>query len=289
MIAQAKIEACRLSENIQKNQYYALINPNINARAYYVYDFTDKNVLIAKNENEPLPLASLTKLMTVRVVRKLSHEQTILYAIKDIDIEQEGDSGLTNGMLFNLYDLEHLALIASSNDAAHALAQTTGIFGEDFFKKMNNEAQNLGFTSLSFESVTGLDTEDELPTAKGSARDITHLLYTNEREYPEVFDTTKETSMTVTPLLGGTPVTIKNTNRALPEIPGLIAGKTGYTISAGGNLAILWKDTASGHTLGATILGESEDGRFNAMIAIVNGISTINQIQRPLSCISSAH
>jgi len=62
--------------------------------------------------------------------------------------------------------------------------------------------------------------------------------------------------------------TANNTNKALGEIPGLIAGKTGFTDLADGNLAIMF-DAGVGHPVAVVVLHSSKDGRFEDVKRLV--------------------
>ena len=92
----------------------------LEAKSAYVYDFTHQRSLYAKDTMLALPLASLTKLMTVRVA--LEEAEGEEYRITEADLAPLGDSGLKAGMVLTTEDLVRAALVASSNDAATALS-----------------------------------------------------------------------------------------------------------------------------------------------------------------------
>ncbi len=278
MITETKKSTCQATKKILRESYIRDINALTTAKGYLVYDFTATQELFSKNPDTPFPLASLTKLMTVHVERT-SEPKHLLYSLTHEDIATEGDSGLAEGQTFTLYDLERLALVASSNDAATGLSHSIDISESTFIQKMNEVAHEMGLDSLSFTSVTGLDTKEGAPTALGSSRDILTLLHTDIQKYPELLQQTSVREITITPLKSKELITVKNTNRMIPAVPLFQAGKTGYTVAAGGNLAIVWTDRTTGHTLGAVLLGETEEGRFNAMISITEKVASfINQL-----------
>ena len=98
---------------------------SLRAKAAYVWDIKGQRALYSKNENEVLPLASITKLMTALLAHELisEHQKT---EISLSAILQEGSSGLSVGEQMEIEDLLQLALISSSNDAAYALSASVG-------------------------------------------------------------------------------------------------------------------------------------------------------------------
>ena len=97
----------------------------LEARAAYVVDLATKKVLFAKNENEKLPLASVTKLMTALVARDHMRNDVVITLAKE-DLSAEGDTGLRPGERWRMGDLLDVMLLISSNDAAHAIAGFVG-------------------------------------------------------------------------------------------------------------------------------------------------------------------
>lgn len=127
------------------------------ARAAALMDWRSGQMLFAKNADQPLPIASMTKLMTALVALDSGRpfDATVEMAASDMrpgDINQAlvGER-LTFGDLFNL------SLVASSNDATAALARATGWSEEDFVRRMNEKAAEIGLKSTSFVEPTGLD------------------------------------------------------------------------------------------------------------------------------------
>ena len=91
--------------------------------AAIVYDLTTGETLYEKNSHMQLPLASLTKLLTTyAAVSALGLSAPV--TVSETALGAEGDSGLTLGETFALRDLARYALVASSNDAAEAIAES---------------------------------------------------------------------------------------------------------------------------------------------------------------------
>ena len=252
-------------------------------KSFFIYDFSKGTALYGKAENISRPLASLTKLMTIRVA--LSHTSPLeFYTVKSHDLDSDGFVGFVVGDSYRISDLISGALIASSNDSAVMLAHSTRFSDESFIETMNKTAEDLALPSLHFGNPTGLDINDTIATATGSARDILSLLYFDYRDFTDLISVSTKIDSTIKST-NGRPIMLKNTNLAIDKLPLLLASKTGYTDTAGGNLAILWREP-SGETLGAAVLGSTESGRFSDMQSIHDSTDTyINALQSlPVFC-----
>lgn len=260
----------------------SLSEVKVRAKGAYVWDIKGKRVLYAKNEDEVLPLASITKLMTALLAYELASLDTKT-SVSTKALAQEGSSGLTAGEEFTLKNLKNLALISSSNDAAYELGASTGALLGDkdparqFIEGMNIRAEELGLDSMSFKSTTGLDISTTEPGAVGSAKDVSLLVEYILSEYPELLESTT---------LGGARIyntqgeyhDIENTNEALYAIPNLIGSKTGYTDLAGGNLTVAF-DAGMDRPIVVTVLGSTRDERFTDVIRLVNAVrSSISEL-----------
>ncbi|MBI3634441.1 MAG: D-alanyl-D-alanine carboxypeptidase [Candidatus Yonathbacteria bacterium] len=264
----------------------------LDARAVFVFDILENKVIFSRNENEKLPLASITKLMTAFVAKEKMGDNAVVTLTRD-DIEAEGDSGLREGERWRVADLLNTMLIASSNDAARAVASFVGSEGQSiytgdsvfarnhFVQMMNDKAQALGLTTMEFFNESGLDivpqTKNGLPTEAtaraggyGSAREVALLLTTLREKYPSTFEITTHKDAQIVSQ-DGIVHTLTNTNEAIGNFLGLLASKTGYTDLAGGNLAILF-DVGIGHPVIAVVLGSTYKGRFDDMKTLVQAV-----------------
>ena len=261
----------------------------LEARAVFVYDLTTGKTLFSKNENEKLPLASITKIMTTLVARDHTSSGMVVTLTKD-DLSAEGDTGLRPGERWRMADLLDVMLIVSSNDAAHAVASFVGSNGQSisegdeavartqFIKMMNEKAHQLGFNSMEFFNESGLDisgvvnergTKNARDTAGGygSARDVSLLFSELWKKYPTAVEITTHKDARITSQNGIAHI-LPNTDEALGHFPGVIGSKTGYTTLAGGNLAIIF-DVGIGHPVVAVVLGSTYNGRFEDMVKLV--------------------
>lgn len=258
-------------------EWEQLTKTEVRARAAYVYDISTGEVIFEKNGNQQLPLASITKLMTSMLSYELL-EYSENGVINSRALRQSGNSGFTEGEIISLRNLNRLALIASSNDAAYALADTVGesLGGADpaaqFVAGMNIRAEEIGLDSLLFKNPTGLDVSETEPGAVGSAKDVSLLLAYMLENYPEILEPTQLSAARVFSESGGFH-DVQNTNDALYAIPDLVASKTGFTDLAGGNLTIAF-DAGFGRTVVVTVLGSTRNERFTDALRIVDAIKT---------------
>lgn len=277
-----------------------IINPfeniSIEARAGFVMDLKTGTVLYAKNENEKLSLASVTKLMTALVAREHLPESVVVTLTKD-DLSAEGDSGLRSGERWRLGDILNAMLLISSNDAAHAVAGFVGANGTpeqvanadfaraNFVQMMNEKAKALGLAQTEFFNESGLDMAPpqggqlaqvsvlERGGGYGSARDTATLFAELWKKYPETVEITAHKDARIYSQDEVAHI-FPNTNEIVGHIPGLVASKTGFTNISGGNLAVIF-DRGIGDPVVAVVLGSSYKGRFDDMQKLVLAVGKL--------------
>lgn len=273
----------------------------LEAKAAYVLDIKSQEVLFAMNENNKLPLASITKLMTALVARDTLPESSLL-VLTSGDLDAEGDSGLRIGERWRLEDLLDTMLIISSNDAAHAVSRFIGANGQlvpasaesaaraSFIQTMNTKAQSLGLTQMEFFNESGLDIDGVIPKngllatsfatagGYGSAHDVAVLFEELWMKYPSTIEITALPAARIVSQDNIAHV-LPNTDGAIGKFSGLIASKTGYTTLAGGNLAIIF-DRGINDPVVAVVLGSTAEGRFDDMVKLVNAAGVTNSVQK---------
>lgn len=237
----------------------------LEATAAHVYDVRTGQTMYSKNETDVLPLASITKLMTVLVVAELLEDGAVI-TVTDDAVAQYGSSGLRVGERITKENLSAYALLSSSNDAAYALADSVGdeLFpgegAEAFIDAMNVRAEEIGLSNTSFQNPTGLDVTTVESGANGSAQDVTKLMQYLLEQHPDVLATTKDDRRNIYNEAGDSHEAA-NTNRIVERIPGVLGSKTGFTDLAGGNLTIAF-DAGFDRPVIITVLGSSFAGRF---------------------------
>lgn len=250
---------------------------DIEAKSAFVYDTISGEVLYAKNENERLPLASLTKVMSALVASEaVPGYRTI--AISESSTRTDGDAGLVPGEHWTLKDLLDFSLVSSANDGIRAIALAVGSLDQnnasdesqvnDFVLKMNSLASKIGMKNTYYLNDTGLDESKEQGGAYGSAKDQAILLEYILKKNPTLLSSTKSSTLRIRNI-EGLVHTARNTSSIVNDIPGIIASKTGFTDLAGGNLIIAF-DPEIGRPIIISLLGSSEEGRFRDMMVLVN-------------------
>jgi len=193
-----------------------------------VQDAASGETILSKNADAVLPIASITKLMTAMVVldRGLELEDRVVISSEDMDQLKGTHSRLRPGATLSRNELLLLALMASENRAAAALARTFPGGTQVFIAAMNDKARALGMQNSHFEDSTGL-TSANVSTAPDLAR-----LVQAAHEYPVIRQYSTRDQAQVNVL--GQPLQYHNTN-------GLVRGhtweiglsKTGFINEAG--------------------------------------------------------
>ena len=221
------------------------------AKGAVVYDLTTGKILYDKNSQIVLPLASITKLMTVLVAKKTLNQSDLVTFLDDNNTQET----------WRPKELTDYTLVGSSNLGARALAMTSASkVNRDFVQMMNDEKDRLGLSSIQFKNATGLDQNYSVAGAYGTAVDVAKLHGYIVKNYPELLEATDRTVVSRTDTQKNNYVAV-NTNSAIDQFPGLISSKTGTTPLAGANLSIVF-DAGLGHPVAIVILGSTEEARF---------------------------
>ena len=240
----------------------------LEGKAAIVYDLVTGETLYEKNSRSQLPLASLTKLLTVYAAAE-SIDSNATVTISDTALLSEGESGFSAGESFAFDDLARLALVSSSNDATAAIAETAAIARATTGKNMlASAASALGLAQTYALNGTGLDESTSVSGGYGSAKDIATLSGKLLEVAPEIARATIDQSISIRSR-EGILHTLPNTNPGIARIPNALLSKTGFTDLAGGNLAVVY-DAGIGHPIAIVVLGSSRDGRFTDVNTLLN-------------------
>ncbi len=134
-----------------------------------VIDVKSGKTLFEKKADVPMPLASLTKLMTALVALDLGLDWQKEVEITESDL-RESSSSVHQGETVLVRDLFYASLIASDNTATAALARATGLKPEEFVARMNQKTNEIGMLNAHFSDCTGLD-----PANTATALDVAAL------------------------------------------------------------------------------------------------------------------
>jgi D-alanyl-D-alanine carboxypeptidase (penicillin-binding protein 5/6) len=216
----------------------AAAQPRVDARAYLVVNAATGEVLARHNERARVPIASITKLMTVLVALDHTRLDELVTVGPSASSVGESTIHLRPGERIPVRDLVAAALIQSANDAANALAEhVTGGDRARFVALMNERATTLGLHDTRFARPDGLD----VPGHYSSARDVTRLARVAMRR-PVVRRLVDERTATIA---GNR--RLHTWNDLLASFPGLLGVKTGHTSAAG------WCEVAAARGRGVTI------------------------------------
>ena len=202
---------------------------HLSASAALVVDQDTGQVLLHRNADVVLPIASLTKLMTALVLTdaRLSMDETITITDDDVDIERHSRSRLRVGTSLSRGEALQLALMSSENRAAHALARTYPAGMKAFVQAMNAKARALGMKNTTYVEPTGLSTANQ-----STARDL--ALIVNAASGNALLAGYTTTARHLLPLARGRALQYNNSNRLVKNPKWEIElQKTGYIVEAG--------------------------------------------------------
>ncbi len=205
-----------------------LADLSLNSSAVMVMDQASGEVLLEKNADAALPIASITKVMTAMVVLDAAQplDEMIVIAREDTQLEKYSASRLKVGASFTRAELLHLALMSSENRAANALGRSYPGGLPAFVIAMNEKARALGMTSSNFVEPTGLSSGNV-----ASPRDLA-VLVNAAHHIPLIRDYSTDRDAVVR--VGGRQQQFRNTN-ALTRDENWDIGlsKTGFIRDAG--------------------------------------------------------
>ncbi len=205
--------------------------PALSAKAWLLMDYDSGQVLAAANADEPLPPASLTKMMTSYLVEQALRSGKL----KQDDLVSVSQNAWCRGTSAEscmylplnsqatVIDILRGIIIQSGNDASKAIAEHMAGSEEGFAKLMNAEAQRLGMTHTHFVNPTGLPD----PAHKASARDLAVLARAIIRDSVDYYPIYAEREFKYNGIKQG------NRNALLYTDPSVDGLKTGHTEEAG--------------------------------------------------------
>ena len=202
---------------------------NLSAKSSILAERTTGKILYENNAKEQLPMASVTKMMTLLLGIEAVDNGKI--KMEDTVTVSEYASSMTGSRVFlsvneviSVHDLFKSIAVASGNDAAVALAEFIAGSESNFVEKMNQRATELGLSDTHFTNCTGLPAENHYSTAGDLlilSREL--LSHTSIRPFLTIWmDSLREGSFT-----------LANTNKLIRFYEGATGIKTGSTDEAG--------------------------------------------------------
>jgi len=237
----------------------------INAKAAILMEPYSGKILYEKDIHKKLPIASVTKLMTLLIaIEAVEKGQVKLNEIVKVS-EQAASMGgsqlyMYTGEEFAFKDLLMAVAVASANDACVAVAETVAGSEQAFVEKMNQRALELGLTNTHYVNSYGFDDPNHYSTCYDLA-----ILLKEAIKHPLFLELSQIKEFT----LRGGDTRRYNTNKLLWYYRGVDAGKTGWTIDA--NYCLASTARRDGLRLIAVVLGCPEKkGHFSESIKLYN-------------------
>ncbi|WP_455199646.1 serine hydrolase [Kaarinaea lacus] len=213
-------------------------NPNdlfLRSHVAMVYDERDDEIIVKRSATRKMPIASITKLMTAMVVidGNLPMDELITVRRVDRDTIRYSKTRLPVGTTLSRRDLLIMALVASENRAAFALARTYPGGVESFVQAMNDKARFLGLENTHFADSAGLRNENT-----STAEELVKLVRVAS-QYSLIRNYTTIVKDVVIDDYTGKTIRFSNTNRLIRKADWDISlSKTGFTSDAGNCLVM---------------------------------------------------
>lgn len=207
-----------------------------------LYNMNDESVLFTKNENEKIPIASLTKIMTALValeeIENIDEVVTIPHEALEGLVEKNAMVvGFREGERVTYRDLLYGVLLPSGADATGTIAYYLAGNEENYVNKMNEKAKSLNLENTHFSDTSGLDDYNNYSTVKDISVLLRYAL--KNEEFKKIF-TTQEYVMSNGIKLKST--LVYYTEKANLQNKYIYGSKTGFTTIAGYCLASIAKN-----------------------------------------------
>lgn len=231
---------------------------NLKAKGYILIDENTGKVLVEKNSHEKLPLASVTKVMSMLLIMEAIDSGKISFETKVTVSDHSYSMGgsqvwLEPGEVFTVNELMQAVAIHSANDATVALSEAVAGSEDQFVSMMNDKAKELGMNDTHFLDCTGLTDDGHYSSANDVAVMSRELLLKHPKitEYTSTWHSTFRNN---TP--GKKPVSLDNTNKLVHFYKGTVGLKTGFTNKA--SFCLSASAVKNGQQLISVVLGEPD-------------------------------
>jgi len=221
--------ALKLDHALTNTAFKSNTTPRLQSTIALIYDENSQRPLYSKNPDAQAPIASITKLMTAMVVLDagLPLNEEVVVDVADMDTLKGTHSRLRIGMSFARSEMLKLALMASENRAASALARTYPGGMPAAIAAMNAKARELGMHETRFLDPTGLNSDNV-----STARDLVKMVAA-ARKYKLIHQYTTTATHSVEGW-GGRELRFNNTNPLVKSDAWDIGvSKTGFINEAG--------------------------------------------------------
>lgn len=222
---------CVILCNIQLFSVYA-DELKLNAKAAIVMDAESGQIFYGKQENQKMPNASTTKILTCLYVLEHCDIEETATVSKNAAMQPKVRLGVRPGEKYKIKDLLYGLMLESYNDCAVVLAEHTAGSVENFEKKVNKTARQIGAKQTHFVTPNGLDGTDKDGSHETTAYDLAKIMARciKNKQFLEI---TRTKQHSFTDAEKKRTFTCNNHNALLSLMQGAISGKTGFTSKAG--------------------------------------------------------
>ncbi|MGN0279892.1 MAG: D-alanyl-D-alanine carboxypeptidase family protein [Lachnospiraceae bacterium] len=208
------------------------------AKAAVLMDADSGRVLYGKNENEILPMASTTKIMTCILALEYGNPDEIVEVSSYAASMPKVKLYVKQGEKYRLGDLLYSLMLESHNDSAVVIAEAVGGSVEEFAAMMNQKARDIGCFDSYFITPNGLDAvvNDSGKIHSTTAEDLARIMaycVTDSPKKEEFLEITRTISYDFTDAEGKRSFHCNNHNAFLGMMQEALSGKTGFTNNAG--------------------------------------------------------
>ncbi len=236
----------------------------------------EEKILFTKDIENPLPLASLTKLMVAVIVLENPNDydfSKIITISKEAADQDEALGNLKAGDKLSVKNLLYTMLIESSNDAAFALSEAIGV--ENFVEKMNQKAEILGLINTRFLNPTGLDPKNSGEEQNHStSQELAKLAQYILKNHALIFEISSQNLFEILDAFGQFHHLAINKNEILSfNYPNMVGGKTGYTEKAGGCMLLVLKVQKNNNIVNVILGTSSKEARVEEMKKLIDWLA----------------
>ncbi len=207
--------------------------------AFLLGDYGSGQILENYNADEPIEIASLSKLLTYYVIRdeinsgRLELNDKVTVTAEDVSVEG-ANFKMQPGEVYMVSELLEAMLVLSANDATKAITRHVAGSEEAFIDMMTTKAQSLGLDNAKLYNATGLPTGEGHLQNRMTTKEVFTLIRSLIMDYPDVLQTTNKPFITQEDRDFLEP----NTNPLVEKVDYIDGIKTGYTEKAGYCLAV---------------------------------------------------
>jgi len=242
--------------------------PDVRAEAAIIYNPETGEILWENHSKDQRSIASITKVMTALVFLESETPLSTIVTVQRSDVAHASTTYLRNGFVLPAEDVLNLLLVGSDNAAARALARSSVLGYDNFIRRMNEKAKELGLESTVYTEPSGLASEN-----MSSAYDLARLIaYAAADE--RIGSIMRKTSFTTH--VGKRVISANSTNQIVRSGDiDVVGGKTGFIGRSGYCLATLLKLPQSGQQVAFVVLGaKSNASRFWETRHLFNWMAT---------------